>query len=276
MTSPSAAVVAAFGLPWVEPELLPGGQSRTWRVGGAVVKPVDDVEEHAWVCDVLDGWQPHPGVRVPRPMRSADGRWSWDGWSAHAYVEGAPATIATDAPLVRRAADAFHARLSGVPEPSFLEHRNDDWSFGDRVAWEGVPPVGSDETVALVEQGLAAYRPVTAPSQVVHGDLAGNVLVAPGLAPAVIDWPPYWRPPGWALAVAAVDGICWYDAPVGLLDDWSDVAADGPEWGQLLLRAIVYRAATVGRREVEGMSAMSPREHGAAVAPVLRAVLTRL
>lgn len=52
---------------------------------------------------------------------------------------------------------------------------------------------------------LAAVRPVRLPSQLVHGDIAGNVLFAAGQSPAVIDFSPYWRPPGYALAVAAVD-----------------------------------------------------------------------
>ena len=34
---------------------------------------------------------------------------------------------------------------------------------------------------------VAALRPVDAPSQLVHGDLTGNVLFAPGLPPAVIE-----------------------------------------------------------------------------------------
>jgi hypothetical protein len=61
---------------------------------------------------------------------------------------------------------------------------------------------------------------------------------------AVIDWP-YWRPPGWALAVAASDAICWDGADPSLLARWSDE----PAWRQLLLRAVIYRLATRGRIE---------------------------
>jgi len=84
---------------------------------------------------------------------------------------------------------------------------------------------------------VAAMRPVRLPSQLVHGDIAGNVLFAAGQSPAVIDFSPYWRPPGYALAVAAVDLLAWSGAPPGILDE----LAGEPEIDQLLLRALVFR-----------------------------------
>jgi hypothetical protein len=67
---------------------------------------------------------------------------------------------------------------------------------------------------------------------------------------AVIDWPPYFRPRGWALAVVAMDAVCSEGAPEMLLDDWAEV----PEWGQMLLRAVLYRVATRGCNEARGVS----------------------
>lgn len=84
----------------------------------------------------------------------------------------------------------------------------------------------------------------------IHGDVGGNVLRAPGLPDAVIDWPPYHRPAGFSLAVAAGDAVCWEGAPEALLDVWSDV----PDWDQLLLRAVIYRIATRGRNEALGVT----------------------
>jgi hypothetical protein len=73
----------------------------------------------------------------------------------------------------------------------------------------------------------------------VHGDLCVNVL-RDGDRPGVIDWPAYYRPRAWALAVVAADAIRWEGIDAGLLDAWSD----GPDWPQLVLRATVYRVAT--------------------------------
>jgi uncharacterized protein (TIGR02569 family) len=98
----------------------------------------------------------------------------------------------------------------------------------------------------LLRPLLDARRPVDLVSQAVHGDLAGNVLFAAGLPPAIIDWPLYWRPPSWASAVAVVDALCWYGAKPDLLARWSHL----PGWGQMLVRALVYRIITddVSRR----------------------------
>jgi len=152
--------------------------------------------------------------------------------------------------LVRQASDAFHDCVAQLPRPSFLDHRSDSWSYGDRVAWSGAQPQGDEPTRQLIAEALAGVQPVRTHSQVVHGDIGGNVLAAEGLPPAVIDWPPYFHPRGFALAVAAADAICWSGSPLNLLDVWNDV----PEWNQLLLRAVIYRLATRGRAEALDIS----------------------
>jgi hypothetical protein len=62
----------------------------------------------------------------------------------------------------------------------------------------------------------------------------------------VIDFSPYWRPAGLALAVAAVDALTWSGADPAILDQ----LADQPELDQLLARAHVGRLVTevVSRR----------------------------
>ncbi|HXF21676.1 MAG TPA: hypothetical protein VN597_14550, partial [Streptosporangiaceae bacterium] len=74
----------------------------------------------------------------------------------------------------------------------------------------------------------------------IHGDLGGNVLFAAGEPPAVIDFSPYWRPAGLALAVAAVDALTWSEADPAILDE----LAGEPELDQLLARAHVGRLVT--------------------------------
>jgi hypothetical protein len=81
---------------------------------------------------------------------------------------------------------------------------------------------------------------VRLPAQLIHGDLGGNVLFAPGEPPAVIDFSPYWRPAGLALAIAAVDALTWSGADPAILDQ----LADQPELDQLLARAHVGRLVT--------------------------------
>ncbi|XXZ52641.1 hypothetical protein AAGT00_34280 [Streptomyces cavourensis] len=62
--------------------------------------------------------------------------------------------------------------------------------MADRVAWgerEADVVAEPAEPFALL---LSRWRPVEAVAQLVHGDLAGNVLFAPGRDPAVIDFTP--------------------------------------------------------------------------------------
>jgi Ser/Thr protein kinase RdoA (MazF antagonist) len=84
-------------------------------------------------------------------------------------------------------------RLAGVPAREWVER--DRWSVAERVAWDGAYVDVAPELVDLVDALRAATRPVRLPAQLVHGDLAGNALFAPGQAPAVIDFSPCRRPP---------------------------------------------------------------------------------
>jgi hypothetical protein len=127
-----------------------------------------------------------------------------------------------------------------VPRPGFIDTRHDPWADGDRVAWREQSIEGSRPYVELVGPLVDAWRPVELGAQVVHGDLPGNVMFAAGLPPAIIDWPVYWRPPAWAAAVAVGDALCWYGAEPGLAARWAHL----PEWGQMLIRALIYRMAT--------------------------------
>jgi uncharacterized protein (TIGR02569 family) len=218
---------------------------RTWAVGDVVLKPVDDTVQHAWVSEVFESWPRDSGVRVPQPLRRSGGDLTAAGWAAHRWLDGETARAGADPTRFHETWRRFHAVTATLERPSFLDTRADPWSFGDRVAWEGMAPQGSPATLALLQRLLPRLKPVDLTDQVVHGDLGGNVLFAPGLPPAVIDWPPYFRPAAWALAVVAADAVCWEGAPLSLLDAWSDV----PHWDQLLLRAAVYRIATRGRNE---------------------------
>lgn len=246
MSAPPRDVLEAFGASG-EPVLLAGGMQRAWRVGDLVLKPVVDLAEHAWVCGVYDDWSCSE-VRVPQPL-SADGAWAFRGWGAHVFVPGSTARLADDPAWFRDACLAFHQATSGVSRPAFLDLRVDPWSHGERVAWEGHEPVGTPATVELLRAAMARLGPVDLPSQVVHGDL-GNNLLRDGERPGVIDWPAYWRPAAWALAIVATDAVCWESADPSLMDR----LAIGGAWPQLLLRAAIYRLATRGHQEAHGLA----------------------
>jgi uncharacterized protein (TIGR02569 family) len=234
-------VLAAFGLPGATARRLGGGAGRTWAAGGVVLKPVDDAVEAAWVADVLAGLV-EDGFRVHRPVRSGAGTWVAEGWSAWTRLAGEHDTSGRWDEVLG-VGERLGAALRGVPRPAFLDARTHAWAVGDRVAWGEQPLVVTHEVLRPLAERLAALlRPHDDPSQVVHGDLAGNVLFAPGAAPGVIDVTPYWRPARFCQAVVAVDAVLWYGAPPGLL-----AAVPGGDRTSLSARAALYRLVTSDR-----------------------------
>jgi hypothetical protein len=200
------------------------------------------------------------------------------GWVAWQWLPGEPADWAGVSPFWPRliaASRAFHAALAGRPAPSWLGRDGSPWTVGDQVAWGERDPGRVLATAPRLLGGqlrslLSAVRPVRLPRQLIHGDLGGNVLFADGEPPAVIDFSPYWRPAGLALAVAAVDALMWGGASPAALDKLDDE----PEWGQLLARALVYRLVTeivFRRHDPDGLEAVARTSE-----PVTILVLARL
>jgi hypothetical protein len=282
---PGPEVLASFGAS-ADPVMLPGGQGTAWRAGEVVLKPVGDPRVARWTADLyrdldslgpvghldpLDPLDPtgpldpltarrDPGFRVPRPLRIAARDWVAQdplvgAWVAWQWLPGEPASWAGVSPHWPRliaASRAFHAALAGRPAPPWLGRDGSQWTAGDQVAWGERDPgsllaAAPAPLAGQLRSLLAALRPVRLPAQLIHGDLGGNVLFAPGQLPAVIDFSPCWRPAGLALAVAAVDALTWSEADPAILGD----LADQPELDQLLARAHVGRLVTeiVSRRD---------------------------
>lgn len=231
---PGPEALAAFGLRG-RPAHLTGGQARSWRVGHAVLKPLDLPAPHlACQADVLTRLADRDDLRVSVPLRTVDGRWSSRGWTAWRFQPGEH--------LSRRWQDIvevgrrLHAALRDEPEPPFLSQRTDPWAVADRVAW-GELPADDADGIGHLARLVAARGPVACRAQLVHGDLTGNVLFHPHLPPLVIDLSPYWRPPEFASAVVVADAIVFegagHDVVQPMLPD--------PTFPQHLLRALIFR-----------------------------------
>jgi uncharacterized protein (TIGR02569 family) len=270
-------VLAAFGLAGVGPVRLPGGQGTTWRAGPLVLKPADSARAGRWFAEVYDRLH-GPGFRVPPPVRAADGDWVALGWTCWQWVPGTAADwsgVSPRWPELVAASRALHAALASVPVPPWrgTEEKN-PWVIGDQVAWgerDPGPLLGpaAGQLAGQVRALLAALRPVSLPDQLIHADLAGNVLFASGLPPAVIDFSPLERPAGLPLAVVAVDALQWRQASPEILDRF----ADEPAFDQLLARALIYRHVTeiVRRAGTPGLEVVAQ-----AGTPVTDLVLARL
>jgi len=271
---PTPGAVRAFGVRERSLRRLQGGQGHAWTDGRLVLKPVGCVPEHTWKCEVYAAWTAHDDVRVPEPVMPRGGDetgWTADGWGAHVLVPGQDLELPREIERVKAAGDAFHAEVRDLPRPDFLDARVDPWAFGDRLAWDEAEPIGDAATLEMIERLQAHLAPVADADQVIHGDILPNVLVADGLAPAVIDWPPYFRPVGMANAIAVTDAVTFRGAPMALLDEWET----GEDWPQLLVRAILYRLGPTGFFALHNRLQGSLVTHVERLGPVVDAVLAR-
>lgn len=270
-TEPPPSVRAAFQTAEV-PVRFTAGRGQTWAAGAVVLKPIDDEAAAIWIAE-FTGTLPQRGFRVARPIAAGDGRWVVDGWTAWTRLAGAYSR--TRWADLLDAASAFHAATSAVPKPEFIDRLGrvmtsplDRWRFGDRIAW-GEAPVGDLSGVTHIAPLLQACRQLELPSQLIHGDLVGNVLFADGLPPGIIDLSLYWRPVGYSAALVVGDAITWEGAPHETLDLLRNVAG----WPQLLLRAVLFRVVVneLARRADLSRGDLSD-EYGRVVSLALAAV----
>src|ERR1051325_10918378 len=103
MAAPPASVLDAFGTSG-EAEPLPGGEGRSWRVDGVVLKPDVDAVEWRWVGEHIPSVE--TDLRLAAPLRASDGSWTVAGWGATPFLEGDHAERWLD---VLAAGDAVHA-----------------------------------------------------------------------------------------------------------------------------------------------------------------------
>jgi uncharacterized protein (TIGR02569 family) len=201
-----------------------------WRIGDAVLKQCRDLQEGAFIATLSEALP-----MVADPVRAEDGNWVHSGWAATRWIDAPPDPNRWDEVLT--VGDELHTALAALePEwPGALDVRRTPWAIADRVAWQEspVPPDVRGEALAIVSEALGLLDPDDQrPVQVIHGDLAGNVLFPAHGSPVVIDLSPYRRPAAFSTAIAVVDQICWHGSPAtrAELVDASDLA-----------RAVVFR-----------------------------------
>ncbi|WP_235530724.1 aminoglycoside phosphotransferase [Phycicoccus sp. Root563] len=184
-------------------------------------------------------------VRIAMPIPARDGSWVVDGWAASRYEPDT--TACTDLDVLVATGRVLHARLAvAVTErPAGLGDRDDRWAVADRLVWG---PVQALDTAVAAYGSAVADRWVAelcgdeqgglgpGPDQLVHGDLAGNVLLDGHGTPVVIDLAPYWRPALWAEAVCVLDAVVWHGADPSALEGWRHGARR-----QAVLRAALFR-----------------------------------
>lgn len=238
-TAPPTHVVAGFGVGGVTPICLPSNAGRAWRFGDLVLQPAPDPVLTAWTAGVFESLRVS-GIRIPRPIRSLDGRWVVGGWCAQRFVSGRPAPRFDDA---IEASLALDAALRDIPIPRMLTESLGLTGWADRLSWDPAADakgrLGGSTAATLWFQLAAGRRPVTGSVQVLHADLFGHVLFAGSAPPAVVAFRPLVGPPGLSAAIFVVDAVAWGGAPAELGE--GDPRID--QWPLLLRRACLSRLA---------------------------------
>ncbi|EEP81630.1 predicted protein [Uncinocarpus reesii 1704] len=256
---PPPHILAAFGLRGT-PQRLPGGQGQSYQVGDAVLKPVDGEEEEAEYIsrlqEVLLRQKKTPGYRLAEPIPATTASekgygYVVDGWGATRLIPDC-----ADDPDGRgrrwngilHAGREFHADLVAAvhKRPAFIAARTHRWAKGDRIAWSEEPK----DNIQIAPRFRGSFdrlvqlqRPVDADSlhcQLVHGDLAGNVLFSksdPRATPAIIDLSLYWRPVEYSEAIVIADGLIWH----GEGEDLVHLLGTEEFQLQMLVRALIFR-----------------------------------
>jgi uncharacterized protein (TIGR02569 family) len=231
---PNQDIIKAFGISG-EPTPLAGGQGTSFRVGDVVLKPTNNAVEASWVADIF-GSIFSDNFRVPKPIRAENGMWIFNGWTANSFVSGEH--------LVGHYAEAielskvFHEALIDIPKPTFFDKRNDVWSVADKIAWSELPLPNFELTNEPLQRIFSLLRKNELPNQLIHGDWGtGNILFDNKLAPAIIDFSPYWRPADFAIAIMIIDAMVYEGATVSIIGLCKSIK----DFDQLLLRALVRR-----------------------------------
>lgn len=253
---PTEHVLDMFAVPG-DTEPVPGGQGRSVRAGDLVLSPNRDADVQAELnpplarlavdLDTRPG-RDHRDLRIAIPVPARDGRWVVDGWAATRHEPGAQQL--TDLAALRAVGAVLHAELGRVVTdwPAARRPPRGRWAEAERAAFAETPlPAGTLAPAGeALLRALADRRDDTplGPDQLVHGDLAGNILLDPDGAPVVMDVAPYWRPMLWAEATGVLDSVLWFGTDPGVMEHWTTGAA-----GQAMVRSAIFRL--LGDRPVD-------------------------
>lgn len=245
---PDQDVLDAFGVKET-PVFLPGGSRTTLKAGPIILKPTENREEHAWIAETINTL-PQEGFRLACQLQARNGDWVYKGWSASTFVQGHEVKGKWKEKVT--VSQAFHHVLASLPRPPFIGRRIHHWAVADKVAFGELPFAPHPHLAPALNKLREALTPIDVPSQLIHGDMPGNMLFHDKLVPAIIDFSFYWRPAEFATAIILVDAIVWEGAPDSVLD----LVEDTPIMHQLLVRAEIRRIM-----ELDGLYKRLGQEH---------------
>jgi uncharacterized protein (TIGR02569 family) len=219
---------------------LRGGQNTSLKVENTVLKPIEEDFTHVeWLLSVVDNINPQ-GYRLAKPIKSKNGTYVTSNWINTKFEPGEEANGRIAEKL--HISKLFHHDLSKVTIDDFRAPNN-RWEKAHRVAWQVVdmPKQIHQNAKKIINQLLCKVtRTEVYSMQIIHGDLAGNILFHEKLSPLIIDFSPTIAPREYADAILVCDCIAWQESNVSEID----LLPSTEFYKEMVLRAIIFRLTT--------------------------------
>lgn len=229
-------IIDLFGLKGAIKKLS-GGQGESIRVGNYVLKPVTEIEKYTFTGQVLETLPDSINLKIAKPVRSKEGNFTEKGYGATQYLEG---TFLKGHIYQKTAAcQTLNQLLKSVRQPPEWHSWSSPWQLANQVAWQEtiLPADTHPESRKIIEQIQSGYETLYLSNQLIHSDLAGNILFNETM-PVIIDFSPEFRPAIYAEVLTITDSIAWHNEnPESLWQTKHPVETVI----QLALRAVVFR-----------------------------------
>lgn len=216
---------------------LNGGQNTSVRVNDAVLKPAgENVQLCEWAFNILNKINPH-GYRLSKPIISSNGTFIYKDWCCTRYEPGEHRDGSIKQKL--EVSRLFHHDLAGIDFIN-LPKADDPWSISQRIAWqkENLPENMAKGVYKILEELISKVKlKENYEVQIIHSDLAGNILFDKARKPLIIDFSPTIAPVEYAEAILVCDCIAWQRSPVSEIELICDSKFDI----EMILRAVLFR-----------------------------------
>jgi uncharacterized protein (TIGR02569 family) len=214
--------------------VLPGGQNESVRAGNLVLKPVRESEKYLWLSECLNEID-FADLQVAVPIRSRDGNYIENSIGATRYYE---ATFLRDRLEIKLSTcGRLNMMISNVPKPDDFNSWENPWTKAQNLAWSqsGILRMEIPEDIKALMDMRTQFE---MPHQLVHVDLAGNILFDNYDNPVVIDFTPGFYPKEYAEVLLLIDSIAWYE---GSIENLNLLKLEQELKKQLILRALIFR-----------------------------------
>ncbi len=215
---------------------LTGGQGNSFLFNDVVIKPVGDSGAlYEMTANILRSIN-NPEYRLAKPIKSINDNYIEDGFIATEYHVGEHDDSRIEEAL--RISRIFHEDLKRFNIE--LPKQEDRWSKALSIIWDDYKYDIDNDDYRYCISLLESLPGSDEPKQLIHGDMAGNVLYHESLSPLIIDFSPSIAPYSFIEALIIVDHIAWGGGYVNDLNLLKPIHEYIPQ----IKRAILFRLLT--------------------------------